>query len=131
MLDSIGELASIYALADAVFVGGSLEPAGGHNPLEPAIFGKVPIFGSSMENFRDIATGLIASQAAIQVRSGEELAEIWDALLSDRVRSTRLGIAAREFVERSRGATERTLEYVIGLIGQPQSCDSQKRQGVQ
>jgi 3-deoxy-D-manno-octulosonic-acid transferase len=51
LLDSIGELASIYRCADGVFVGGSLVPSGGHNILEPAAFGKIPVFGPSMENF--------------------------------------------------------------------------------
>ena len=55
VLDSIGELAGLYLLADAVFVGGSLVPAGGHNILEPAWFAKPPVFGPSMENFREMA----------------------------------------------------------------------------
>ncbi len=55
ILDSIGELAGLYSLADAVFVGGSLVPSGGHNILEPAWFSKPPVFGPSMENFRDMA----------------------------------------------------------------------------
>ena len=56
LLDSIGELASLYRLADGVFVGGSLVQSGGHNILEPAAFGKVPVFGESMENFAEIGS---------------------------------------------------------------------------
>src|SRR6266403_166883 len=55
LLDTIGELASLYRLADGAFVGGSLVPSGGHNILEPAAFGKIPVFGPSMENFSEIA----------------------------------------------------------------------------
>jgi 3-deoxy-D-manno-octulosonic-acid transferase len=58
LLDSIGELASLYRLADGVFVGGSLVDSGGHNILEPAAFGKVPVFGPSMENFAAMAARL-------------------------------------------------------------------------
>jgi 3-deoxy-D-manno-octulosonic-acid transferase len=116
LLDTIGELAAVYSLGDAVFIGGSLEPAGGHNPLEPAAFGKPPVFGPSMENFRNIAAGLLAAKAAIQVRSGTELGETWSSLLGDASESKRLGEAAREFVERSRGATAATLERVAAMI---------------
>src|SRR2546430_17589142 len=67
LLDSIGELASLYRLADGAFVGGSLVPSGGHNILEPAAFGKVPVFGPSMENFAEIASRFVSAGAAIQV----------------------------------------------------------------
>src|SRR5262249_29722177 len=65
LLDSIGELASLYRLADGVFVGGSLVPSGGHNILEPAAFGKVPVFGESMENFSEIARRFLGENAAL------------------------------------------------------------------
>jgi len=65
LLDSIGELASLYRLADGVLVGGSLVPSGGHNILEPAAFGKVPVFGPSMENFAAIASRFVKAGAAI------------------------------------------------------------------
>ena len=83
LLDTIGELAAMYQIADAVFVGGSLEPVGGHNPVEPAVFGRAPVFGPSMENFRDMAAELIAGNAALQVRSGDELATAWNTLLAN------------------------------------------------
>jgi 3-deoxy-D-manno-octulosonic-acid transferase len=118
LLDTIGELAAVYRVADVVFVGGSLEPAGGHNPLEPAVFGKAPVFGSSMENFRDIAALLLRAEAAVEVRSGAELGAAWIALLSDRERRERLGRAARELVERNRGATEVTVERIAALLAE-------------
>ena len=117
LLDTIGELAGVYSLADAVFIGGSLEPAGGHNPLEPAAFGKASVFGPSMENFREIAAGLLAANAAIEVRSGGELGAAWSSLLADKDRRDRMGEAARAFIERSRGATATTLEHIAALIG--------------
>ena len=116
LLDTIGELAGLYALADAVFIGGSIEPAGGHNPLEPAAFGKVPVFGSWMDNFRDIAGALLAADAAIQVSSGAELGAAWTALLADDVRRERMGQAARELIDRHRGATAATLDHISALL---------------
>ena len=73
LLDSLGELASIYRLADAVFVGGSLVPSGGHNILEPAAFSKVPVYGPSMDNFREMAANFLEAGAAIQVKNSEDL----------------------------------------------------------
>jgi 3-deoxy-D-manno-octulosonic-acid transferase len=122
LLDTIGELAALYALADAVFIGGSLEPAGGHNPLEPATFGKVPVFGRSMDNFRDIAAAFLAADAAMEVRSGLELGEVWSALLSDDARRERMGQAARELVQRHQGATGVALKYIATLLGDAQEC---------
>jgi 3-deoxy-D-manno-octulosonic-acid transferase len=109
LLDSLGELASMYRLADVVFVGGSLVPSGGHNILEPAAFSKVPIFGPSMENFREMAAKFLEIDAAIQVKSSEDLGVAWIGLLKDENRSARMGAAARDLVERNRGATSRVL----------------------
>jgi len=81
LLDSIGELASLYRLADCVFVGGSLVPSGGHNILEPAALGKVPVFGPSMENFAAIASRFVEAGAAIQVSSPEDAGVEWIHLL--------------------------------------------------
>lgn len=117
LLDSLGELAGLYRLADAVFVGGSLVPSGGHNILEPAAFGKVPIYGPSMENFREIAQTFLEAGAAIQVRSAEELGAVWTSLLRDPERTARLGASARELVDRNRGATGRVLELVESVLG--------------
>ena len=73
VLDTIGELAEVYQIATVVFVGGSLVPAGGHNILEPAAFGKPIVFGPHMENFAEIAEAFLANDAAVQVRSEREL----------------------------------------------------------
>jgi 3-deoxy-D-manno-octulosonic-acid transferase len=75
VLDTMGELAQLYQLATAVFVGGSLADVGGHNILEPAIFGKPIVFGPHMQNFREIADAFLANRAAVQVQSARELEE--------------------------------------------------------
>jgi 3-deoxy-D-manno-octulosonic-acid transferase len=117
LLDSLGELAGLYRLADAVFVGGSLVPNGGHNILEPAAFGKVPIYGPSMENFREMAGKFLAAGAAIQVKSSEDLGAAWAGLLREPERAARMGASARELVDRNRGATEHVLEHLERVIG--------------
>lgn len=109
LLDSIGELASLYALADGAFVGGSLVEAGGHNILEPASFGKVPVFGPSMENFAEIAARFLQAGAAIQVESPEDAGVEWIHLLKDPDKMKRMGDAAKGLVENSRGALDRVL----------------------
>ena len=112
LLDSIGELASLYRLADGAFVGGSLVEAGGHNILEPAAFGKVPVFGPSMENFSAIAARFLEADAAIQVGSPEDAGVSWIELLKQPERMSRMGSSARALVENSRGALSRALEEV-------------------
>lgn len=112
LLDSIGELASLYRLADAAFVGGSLVPSGGHNILEPAAFGKVPVFGPSMENFAEIASRFISAGAAIQVESPEDVGVAWIELFRNPQRMKEMSEKARNLVERSRGATSRALEKI-------------------
>src|SRR6185295_3250937 len=69
VLDTIGELAQLYQLATAVFVGGSLADHGGHNILEPAVFGKPIVVGPHMQNFKEIADAFLSNDAAIQVQS--------------------------------------------------------------
>jgi 3-deoxy-D-manno-octulosonic-acid transferase len=116
VLDTIGELAPLYQIATAVFVGGSLVAAGGHNILEPALYGKPILFGPHMENFKEIADTFLANGAAIQVRTGRELEEQVAALMGDPVRRARLGAAARALVEANRGAKDRTLAVIADLL---------------
>jgi 3-deoxy-D-manno-octulosonic-acid transferase len=117
VLDSIGELAGIYSLADAAFVGGSLVArAGGHNILEPAWFGKPPVFGTSMENFSDMAEQFLAARAGIQVTSGPMLGKVWVQLIDDTVTREKMGNAARELSGRNRGATARSLERIAAVL---------------
>jgi 3-deoxy-D-manno-octulosonic-acid transferase len=112
LLDSIGELASLYRVADGAFVGGSLVPSGGHNILEPAAFGKIPVFGPSMENFAEMAARFTAAGAAVQVESPEDAGVAWIEFLRDPVRAVRMGETARNLVESSRGATDRAVAEI-------------------
>ena len=112
LLDSIGELASLYRVADGAFVGGSLVSSGGHNILEPAAFGKIPVFGPSMENFAEIASRFTAAGAAVQVESPEDAGVAWIELLRNPERAARMGETARNLVESSRGATDRAIAEI-------------------
>ena len=98
LLDTLGELAQVYALASVVFVGGSLVPAGGHNILEPAVAGKAVVVGPHMENFQEIADQFRAESAMVQVGSADELAREVSALLLDEGRRRGLGERARDLV---------------------------------
>jgi 3-deoxy-D-manno-octulosonic-acid transferase len=120
ILDTIGELAHLYQIATAVFVGGSLVPAGGHNILEPALYGKSIVFGPHMENFNEIAETFLTNRAAIQVHHPRELESTIVALMGDPVRRARLGAAARALVDANRGAKDRTLDVIADLLPPPQ-----------
>jgi 3-deoxy-D-manno-octulosonic-acid transferase len=118
LLDSIGELASLYRCADGVFVGGSLVPSGGHNILEPAAFGKIPVFGPSMENFSEIAARFVSAGAAVQVGSPEDAGVAWIEFFRDPERKRKMGASARSLVEASRGATDRALAVISGFLNE-------------
>src|SRR6186997_544862 len=76
ILDTIGELAQLYQVATVVFVGGSLVDHGGHNILEPAVFGKPIVFGPHMQNFKEIVDAFLSNGAAVQVQSDRELDDV-------------------------------------------------------
>ena len=116
VLDTIGELAQLYEIATVVFVGGSLVPAGGHNILEPAVFGKPIVVGPHMENFGEIVEAFLANNAAIQVQSAGELEEVIGELVRDPVRRASLGAAARALIDTNRGAQARTLAVIRDLV---------------
>jgi 3-deoxy-D-manno-octulosonic-acid transferase len=117
LLDSIGELASIYRLADGAFVGGSLVESGGHNILEPAAFGKVPVFGPSMENFAEMSSRFVSAKAAVQVESPEDAGVVWIEMLRDPERARGMSETARRLVDESRGATARAMEEIAKYLG--------------
>jgi 3-deoxy-D-manno-octulosonic-acid transferase len=116
VLDTLGELASVYALATAVFVGGSLVPSGGHNVVEAAVAGKAVVVGPHMENFREIAEAFRAEDALVQVPSAAELGPALLRLLTDAERRREVGERARALVERHRGSVARTVEALAGLV---------------
>ena len=119
VLDTFGELAHVYQLATVVFVGGSLADYGGHNILEPAVFGKPIVVGPHMHNFREITETFLASRAVVQVRTDRELEEELRNLVTDPVRRASLGAAARALVEANRGAKDKTMTVVSNLLPAP------------
>jgi 3-deoxy-D-manno-octulosonic-acid transferase len=116
LLDTIGELASVYSLASIAFIGGSLIPAGGHNPLEPAQFGVPIVMGPHYANFAAITVALRA-RGALCIATNEELAAALVGLLSDRSSAEAMGARAREVFEQRAGATERCVEAIRELLG--------------
>jgi 3-deoxy-D-manno-octulosonic-acid transferase len=109
LVDTVGELAALYAVADLVFVGGSLAPIGGHNVIEPAVHGKAVVFGPHMSNFRDAARLLLGAAAAVQVADAADLGATIGRLLADGAERRRLGDAARATVLAHQGSLARTL----------------------
>lgn len=112
LLDSIGELASVFRYASVVFMGGTLVPRGGHNILEPAAVGKPIVFGPHMENFQEIRRQFLDADAAVEVGDTSGLVEAVDRLLADTAAANALGERARRVVEQNSGATERVLAYL-------------------
>jgi 3-deoxy-D-manno-octulosonic-acid transferase len=115
LLDTIGELASVYSLASVAFVGGSLVPAGGHNPLEPAQFGVPIVMGPHYANFVAITDSLRAHDA-LRIAAKEKLAAALGELLRDRAAAEAMGARAREVFERQAGATERCVAALRALL---------------
>lgn len=122
LLDSIGELASLYRIADGVFVGGSMVQSGGHNILEPAGLGRAPMFGESMENFRDVANAFLSAGAARQVENPEDLGVAWIEHTENPHLRAAMGAKARALVEANRGATRKTLEYIATILDGAQTA---------
>lgn len=112
LLDTVGDLAGIYSLASIVFIGGSLVPKGGQNPLEAAIWGKPVIFGPHMENFREITKLLMQSGGGMQVKNKEEFQSAAMRLLAEPEYAEKLGRAARGVVEENRGAIDKNIALI-------------------
>ncbi|HLW79331.1 MAG TPA: 3-deoxy-D-manno-octulosonic acid transferase [Terriglobia bacterium] len=119
LLNTIGELAGVFALADVVFVGGSLVPTGGHNLLEPAFWSKPILFGPHMQNFRDIAALFLDADAAVQVERPADLARQALRILGDPALAARLGQAARRVLDAESGATQRILDRLNEELSSP------------
>jgi 3-deoxy-D-manno-octulosonic-acid transferase len=116
LLDTIGDLAAVYGVADVAFVGGSLVRKGGHNPLEPAQFGVPVVMGSSFENFRDVVTKLKEAGGICIVQDEGELGTVVAELLSDRAEAKVVGDAGRRVFEEQQGATERSVKAIVSVI---------------
>jgi 3-deoxy-D-manno-octulosonic-acid transferase len=115
LLDTIGELASVYSLASVAFVGGSLVPAGGHNPLEPAQFGVPIVMGPYYDNFRAITGDLLAHQA-LRISAKDELSTTLIDLLKDTRSAKAMGARARQVFEQQAGATGRCMVALRSLL---------------
>ena len=112
LLDSLGDLTSVYMVAQAAFIGGSLVPRGGHNPLEAARFGVPVVMGRSYENFREIVDGLDVSGGIRLIES----ASLGEALVSTLRHGQRMGRNGRDFYKKQAGATQRTVATLLTLI---------------
>jgi 3-deoxy-D-manno-octulosonic-acid transferase len=112
LVDTVGELAALYAAADVAFVGGSLVPIGGHNLLEPAALGVPVLTGPSYFGSPDIARLLIQQGAALEVQDAGGLAAALARLLGDFTERQRMGAVGRRLVESNRGSVARLLELI-------------------
>lgn len=121
LLDTMGELAEIYAIADVAFVGGTLVPIGGHNLLEPAICGVPAIFGPHVDHFKSAADLLIQCGGGIKIKNEEQLyVELLD-LLRDQNKMKRMGKAAYEAIKRQGGVSQKTAQLILAQIEQKPS----------
>lgn len=116
LLDTIGDLAAVYSIADVAYVGGSMFRRGGHNPLEPAQFGVPVLVGESYENFRDIVTKMLDANGIQIVKDEIELETALKALLTDRFAAKAMGERGRQVFEAQQGATARAVEAIVAII---------------
>lgn len=116
LLDTVGDLSALYRLCDVTFVGGSLVPKGGHNLIEPALFGKPIIFGRHMENFKEIRDVFVRENAAIEVDSPQNLEYELRRLLGNLSERKALGDRARSLLDKNRGAAQRTFSFIEEMI---------------
>jgi len=113
IVDVMGILRKLYAIADIAFVGGSLVPCGGHNPLEPAAYSKPILFGHDMSDFKQIAEMLLESGGAIQVKDADDIYHIISELLEDEDYSEKTGKEAFKVFFANKGAVEKTVNVII------------------
>jgi len=116
IVDKIGVLRRLYALADIAFIGGSLVKSGGHNPLEPAAYSKPVMFGHDMSDFRDIAHLLVESGGAVCVEDAESIYTVISKLLTDDRKAGEMGNRALKVFNANKGAVEKTLNAVEWII---------------
>jgi 3-deoxy-D-manno-octulosonic-acid transferase len=118
LLDTMGELIWIYAIADVAFVGGSLVPIGGHNLLEPAVYGVPVIFGPYVDHFKTAADLLIQCGGGIKIKNEEELYTKTLDLLKDEDKRERMGKAAQEAIKKQGGASQKTAHLILTQLEQ-------------
>ena len=128
LLDSIGELAALYSLATVAFVGGSLVPRGGHNILEPALYGVPIVTGNHYENFRDIVNEF-RSRNAVRIVGLAELPLVFMELIANQAERATLGRNALAALESQRGATAKTIDALLALMDQKSAGNAQQAGG--
>lgn len=116
LVDTVGEMMNLYALADIAYVGGSLVPLGGHNLLEPASVGVPSVFGPHMANFREIESLVLQYGAGIQIRTPDELATACRALITSGELRGVLGQNGLKLLRDNGGATERHMEVIARYL---------------
>ena len=116
LLDTIGDLAAVYGIADIAFLGGSLIRKGGHNPLEPAQFGVPVVMGPSFENFRDVVTKMQEAGGIRIVQDKDELGAAIAELLTDREQAKAMGERGRRVFEQQQGATARSVKAIVAIV---------------
>ena len=129
LLDTMGELARIYSLADAVFVGGSLAPRGGHNIIEPAAAGAAVIVGPHMHNFASITSDFLEASALVQIKDRQDLVRSVRALLLDRDLASTIGDRAQKLVRQKSGVSARIADellpaHLLGRFRKPRTLIS-------
>ena len=112
LLDTLGDLPRYYGCADVAFVGGSLVPAGGHNLIEPAQWGKPVLFGPHRSNIAETARELLEQGGGLEVRDRQELLRELAGLLSDGERASAMGRRARTWADADREVVSRSMELV-------------------
>ena len=116
ILDTRGELASVYRHATVAYVGGTLVPVGGHNLLEPALWGKPVLFGPYTDHCEELASLLLEAGAGARIRDGREFGGEAEQLIRDGGRREAMGRAASLVVTENRGALRRSVEFVQGIL---------------
>jgi 3-deoxy-D-manno-octulosonic-acid transferase len=116
LVDTMGVLDGFYALADVAFVGGSLVSVGGHNLLEPAMYGVPVLSGPHTHNFRDIAEGLIEAGGCTIVHSAEQMSSVIGSYISDPGLNEEAGRSALEASRRVSGASKRNFEEILDIL---------------
>ncbi|HSP16839.1 MAG TPA: 3-deoxy-D-manno-octulosonic acid transferase [Thermoanaerobaculia bacterium] len=117
LVDTFGELARMYRYATLAFVGGSIAPTGGHNPIEPAAAGVPVCFGPHMTNFREIATSFLEAGAAKETGSAAEVIAFAERMFDREEEQRAWGERAKAVVQRNRGASERTARRIVEMLG--------------
>ncbi|NOQ65689.1 MAG: hypothetical protein GQ556_00535 [Desulfobacterales bacterium] len=120
ILDTMGELSRMYSFCNIAFIGGSLVPDGGHNPLEPAAFAKPILFGPYMDDFTEIASDLLEKDAAIVCHDEDDIFEVMKKLLVNHSIQKQMGEDAQALVIQHRGVTKRHIEIIQFIIDSKQ-----------